>query len=106
MCIEEFRRASKGIADFRQRLYWEHFRQVRVVLPPIEEQRAIAQRIQLETAAIDRVIVPIEASIDRLRELRASLITAAVTGQIDVATWGKHGETGPRLDRIEEKMRA
>jgi type I restriction enzyme S subunit len=31
MWIEEFRRASKGIADFRQRLYWEHFRQVRVV---------------------------------------------------------------------------
>jgi type I restriction enzyme, S subunit len=38
MCIEDFRRASKGIADFRQRLYWDHFRQVRVMLPPLKEQ--------------------------------------------------------------------
>jgi type I restriction enzyme S subunit len=106
MCIEEFRRASKGIADFRQRLYWEHFRQVRVVLPPIEEQRAIAQRIQLETTAIDRVIVSIKASIDRLHELRSALITAAVTGQIDVATWGKRGTTDRQLDAIEANMAA
>ena len=28
-------------------------------------------------------------SIDRLREFRSALITAAVTGQIDVSTWGK-----------------
>lgn len=106
MCIEEFRRASKGIADFRQRLYWEHFRQVRVVLPPIEEQRAIAQRIQLETTAIDRVIVSIKASIDRLHELRSALITAAVTGQIDVTTWGKRGTTDRQLDTIEANMAA
>ncbi len=32
------------------------------------------------------------------------LITAAVTGQIDVATWGKRGETDRRLDKIEEEM--
>ena len=31
--------------------------------------------------------------LDRLRELRAALITAAVTGQIDVVSWGKQGET-------------
>lgn len=45
-------------------------------------------------------------SIERLREFRASLITAAVTGQIDVATWGKQGHTDRRLDEIEEAMRA
>ena len=43
-----------------------------------------------------------ESSIDRLREFRSALITAAVTGQIDVLTWGKHGTTGHRLDQIEE----
>lgn len=106
MCIEEFRRASKGIADFRQRLYWEHFRQVRVVLPPLEEQRRIAQKVGEVSKTIARVLEPIETSIDRLREFRSALITAAVTGQIDVAAWGKRGETDRRLDKIEEELAA
>ena len=101
MCIEEFRRTSKGIADFRQRLYWEHFRQVRVVLPPLEEQRLIAQKVGKILKMIGEVVEPVEASIDRLREFRAALITAAVTGQIDVSTWGKQGTTARRLDEIE-----
>ena len=101
MCIEEFRRTSKGIADFRQRLYWEHFRQVRVVLPPLEEQRLIAQKVGKILKMIGEVVDPVEASIDRLREFRAALITAAVTGQIDVSTWGKQGTTARRLDEIE-----
>ena len=106
MCIEEFRRTSKGIADFRQRLYWEHFRQVRVVLPPLEEQRLIAQKVGKILKMIGEVVEPIEASIDRLREFRSALITAAVTGQIDVSTWGKQGTADGRLDRIEEASSA
>ena len=43
----------------------------------------------------------IAASIDRLREFRSALITAAVTGQIDVSTWGKQGTADRRLDEIE-----
>ena len=48
----------------------------------------------------------IAASIDRLREFRSALITAAVTGQIDVSTWGKQGTSDRRLDRIEEATSA
>ena len=48
----------------------------------------------------------IAASIDRLREFRSALITAAVTGQIDVSTWGKKGMTDRRLDQIEEAASA
>ena len=44
----------------------------------------------------------IAASMNRLREFRSALITVAVTGQIDVSTWGKHGTTGHRLDQIKE----
>jgi type I restriction enzyme S subunit len=43
-------------------------------------------------------------SIERLREFRAALITAAVTGQIDVARWGKKGQTDRRLEQIEKEM--
>ena len=45
-------------------------------------------------------------SIDRLREFRSALITAAVTGQIDVSTWSKQGTTGRSLDQIEEATSA
>ncbi|RNF33970.1 restriction endonuclease subunit S [Paracoccus methylarcula] len=104
MWIEEFRRASKGIADFRQRLYWEHFRQVRIILPPFEEQVHIADQIAVNAAAVKEVLAPIATSIDRLREFRSALITAAVTGRIDVATWSKQGQTDRQLDEIEEAM--
>jgi len=45
-------------------------------------------------------------SIDRLREFRSALITAAVTGEIDVTTWRRRGSTDRRLDQIEEEMSA
>jgi type I restriction enzyme, S subunit len=43
LCVEEMRRASKGIASFRLRMYWEAFRQIRIALPPFEEQQEIAR---------------------------------------------------------------
>ena len=81
---EEIRRFSRGIADFRMRLYWDHFRALKVCLPPLEEQDRILSDIDAETARIDGLIALTERSIDLLREKRAALITAAVTGKIDV----------------------
>ena len=81
---EEIRRFSRGIADFRMRLYWDQFRALRVCLPPLEEQDRILSEIDAETARIDGLIALTKRSIDLLREKRAALITAAVTGKIDV----------------------
>jgi type I restriction enzyme S subunit len=55
---------------------------------------------------VQKLSYPLNTSIERLRELRTALITAAVTGQIDVATWGKRGTTDRRLDAIEADMAA
>lgn len=81
---EEIRRFSRGIADFRMRLYWDHFRALKVCLPPLDEQDRILLEIDAETVRIDGLITLTERSIDLLREKRAALITAAVTGKIDV----------------------
>lgn len=81
---EEIRRFSRGIADFRMRLYWDHFRALKVCLPPLEEQDRILSEIDAETGRIDGLISLTERSIDLLREKRSALITAAVTGKIDV----------------------
>ncbi|MDD2741230.1 MAG: restriction endonuclease subunit S [Rhodocyclaceae bacterium] len=84
MAIEEMRRYSRGIADFRMRLYWDYFRDLKVCLPPLEEQDKILEMITRETSRIDLLTEKTQRSIDLLKERRAAFITAAVTGQIDL----------------------
>ena len=55
-----------------------------IPLPPTTEQRVIADYLDRETAKIDRMVEKVEAAIERLQEYRTALITAAVTGKIDV----------------------
>jgi hypothetical protein len=54
------------------------------VIPPEPEQRAIAAFLDRETARIDALVAKVREAIDRLKELRTALISAAVTGKIDV----------------------
>ncbi len=55
-----------------------------LALPPIKEQRAITAFLDLEIAPINALIAKVQEAIDRLKELRTALISAAVTGKIDV----------------------
>ena len=52
--------------------------------PTPPEQRAIADYLDRETAKIDKMMEKVEAAIEKLQEYRTALITAAVTGKIDV----------------------
>jgi len=56
----------------------------RVCAPPDAEQRAIADFLARETARIDALVARVRDAIDRLKEFRTALISAAVTGKIDV----------------------
>lgn len=53
-------------------------------LPPLEAQSAIVAHLDEQTAKIDRLIAETERFIELSRERRSALITAAVTGQLDV----------------------
>jgi len=55
-----------------------------LLIPPLEEQRAIIHFLDHETAKIDQMTAKVETAIERLQEYRTALITAAVTGKIDV----------------------
>ena len=55
-----------------------------IVLPPLVEQRAIAAFLDRETARIDTLVAKVREAVERLKELRTALISAAVTGKIDV----------------------
>lgn len=61
-----------------------HLSRVKIPLPPTDEQEAIAADLDRRTSRIDGLIALTERSIDLLREKRSALITAAVTGKIDV----------------------
>lgn len=56
----------------------------RVPVPPIAEQRGIAAYLDDQTNKIDTLITESERLIELSKERRSALITAAVTGQIDV----------------------
>jgi type I restriction enzyme S subunit len=53
-------------------------------VPDIQEQQKIAQFLDRETSKIDNLITKTRTSIDHLKEYRTALISAAVTGKIDV----------------------
>jgi type I restriction enzyme S subunit len=55
-----------------------------VPVPLLSEQAIIAKYLSSATKRIDSLITKIETAIDRLQEYRTALITAAVTGKIDV----------------------
>ena len=57
-----------------------------ICLPPLPEQAAIAAYLDLETAKLDALVGKVEEAVERLQEYRTALITAAVTGKIDVRT--------------------
>lgn len=52
--------------------------------PPENEQKAIAEYLDTKTAQIDRIIEIIYAEIEKLKELRKTLINDVVTGKIKV----------------------
>ena len=58
--------------------------QISLPVPPLAEQRAIADHLDRETARIDALSAKNDRLIALLREKRTALISAAVTGKIDL----------------------
>ena len=57
---------------------------IRIALPPIEEQKEIAEYLNEKCSKINKIILQKERIIEKLVEYKTSLISNAVTGQIDV----------------------
>jgi type I restriction enzyme S subunit len=58
---------------------------IKICVPLIDEQQAIANYLDEKTAHIDRIVATINSQIDKLKELRKTLINDVVTGKIKVA---------------------
>lgn len=68
----------------RWRLPTEAFNEFVYPVPPIDEQRAIAKFIEVEISKCELLTDKANTCISLLKEHRQALITAAVTGKIDV----------------------
>ena len=65
----------------------DHIKEATVLLPPLKEQEKIAKYILDIQLTYDNLTNRAEAAIHLMQERRTALISAAVTGKIDVRNW-------------------
>ena len=81
-------------------------KRVFVPTPPSEIQTRIRDSLVAAERRLARLKELVVQHTEKIQEFRSALITAAVTGQIDVSTWSKKGMTERRFDQIEEATSA
>jgi type I restriction enzyme S subunit len=69
---------------YLRRLNVADIREFSVTSPPLAEQRGIVAHLDEKCGKIDKLKAKAERGIDLLKERRSALISAAVTGKIDV----------------------
>lgn len=85
----QIERAISGAEGLANNLPQSALKSFFCVVPPIGEQKAIVSYLDFHCAAFDTLTAEAQRAIDLLQERRAVLISAAVTGQIDV----RHGSS-------------
>ena len=81
-------------------------REIKVVFPPIDEQRAIVPAVARECLPLDTTISRLEREITLLREYRTRLVADVVTGKLDVrdaASWLPDEELLPDLAAADDE---
>ncbi|HAT8773714.1 restriction endonuclease subunit S [Legionella pneumophila] len=76
-----------------------------IPLPPKNEQKEIVNHINDKTKPLDSLQKKIKKSIEYLHDIRVSLITEAVTGQLNIQKWRERRMSDQCLDKIEEDMK-
>jgi type I restriction enzyme S subunit len=71
-------------SGLRSSMKFEDIKVLPFILPPLEEQKAIAEYLETKTAHIEKIIETIKLEVEKLKELRKTLINDVVTGKIKV----------------------
>lgn len=85
-------------------LFQADIKKFRVLIPPFDEQKRICAYLQKTIATIDLCVDKIKNSIQNQKEYREALITAAVTGQIDVTSTFRDPQGPSVTDRVSEVL--
>ncbi|TDN59476.1 restriction endonuclease subunit S [Scandinavium goeteborgense] len=98
----QIRTAVKGVKVFS--VTQAILRNLSIWLPSENEQKIIAEFLDHETAKIDTLIEKQLQQIELLKERRTALISAAVTGKIDVRDWVAPAPQQPNVEMAEEAL--
>jgi len=80
----QIERDATGTSSSMKKIGQGTIREISIALPPLAEQREIIAFLSEETTKLDTLTAEAQRAINLLQERRAALISAAVTGQIDV----------------------
>ncbi len=75
---------TKSYGGTKIQLSLDDVRDLPIPVPPLDEQRAIVILLEKQVAQFDTLTAEAQRAIDLLQERRTALISAAVTGKIDV----------------------
>lgn len=77
--VQQYETASRGVGTIQRNLYALWFYESLVALPPLAEQRRIADFLDAKCAEIDALTTDIQTQIDTLEQYKRSVITETVT---------------------------
>lgn len=78
-----------------------HLQQMFICLPNVMEQMDIVNNVKSEVDQVDSIISKAESAIALMMERRSALISAAVTGKIDVRNWTPPANAKATTDNAE-----
>ena len=76
-----FQKSRQGKGEIVVHIYSKQLKEIRLGLPPLEEQQQIVEYLDEQTELIDKTISIEEKRIELLKEYRQSLISEVVTGK-------------------------
>ena len=79
MFADEFYKWGHGIVDDLWTTNWQDMKRISIPVPPMHEQKKIADFLDEKCAEIDTVIEKTKATIEEYKKLKQSVITQAVT---------------------------
>lgn len=82
MLINEYKRRSKNLPPNQFDLPWEQFRDFEIPLPPSDDQKIIAEYLDIHISKIDSLISLKQQQIENIKHYRSSLITSVVIGEV------------------------
>ena len=80
---------TQGYGGTKIQLSLDDVANLLMTVPPMQDQNAIVTFLDSETTKFDALIAEAEHAIELLKERRSALISAAVTGKIDVRGWAE-----------------
>jgi type I restriction enzyme, S subunit len=87
LCLRAMRADLLGrlaMGSTHKTIYFPDIQSIKVPLPPIEEQDQVVEWVWTRLRGIDAVVDAIQRQVSLLRERRQAVITAAVTGQLEI----------------------